>query len=93
MAGRPVLRIRLGATENLGAEVFLHVRAEGAPDSPIIVRAPLDAFERARAAGRLDGALTVAVDPSRAFVFDTDGRRLGRRPVDTTVVRMSVPAE
>jgi multiple sugar transport system ATP-binding protein len=71
--GRARLMAKLAHVENLGAEVFLHFMLPDSGD-PLVLRATLDAFEAHR--GRLDQAVALSVDTSRALVFDTAGRRV-----------------
>ncbi|MBL8574918.1 MAG: ABC transporter ATP-binding protein [Hyphomicrobiaceae bacterium] len=75
VAGAPVLKARLQTVENLGAEVFLHCELDG-DEAQFIVREPLDVYERARAAGRLAAVIDIGIDPTRALLFDLDGRRV-----------------
>jgi multiple sugar transport system ATP-binding protein len=74
--GAPCIAARLGAVENLGAEAILHFAAAHDPETQVVVRAPLEPWLRARAAGHLDGVARIGVDPARAFVFDAQGRRV-----------------
>lgn len=91
-AHRPVLRARLAGVENLGAEALLHFHLEGNDAAPFILRASIDIFERARAAGRLEGMAAIGVDCARAFVFAPDGRRLLSRPIGFDQAGLRVPA-
>jgi len=91
--GCPRLAARLQSVENLGAEVFLRFIIEAGPAEPVILRASLESYERGRHHGSLDGVVQVSVDTQRATVFDAEGRRIARRPVEASVVRLSVPAE
>ena len=73
VAGRARMLARLGHVENLGAEVFLHFVLPD-PGAPLVLRATLDTYEAHR--GRLDQAVPISVDTSRALVFDAEGRRV-----------------
>jgi multiple sugar transport system ATP-binding protein len=73
VAGRARIMAKLGHVENLGAEVFLHfVLPE--TGAALVLRASLDTYEAHR--GRLDQAVAISVDTSRALVFDDGGRRV-----------------
>jgi multiple sugar transport system ATP-binding protein len=73
VAGRARMLAKLGHIENLGAEVFLHFVLPGT-GAPLVLRAALDTYEAHR--GRLDHAVPISVDVSRALVFDAEGRRV-----------------
>lgn len=71
--GRPQVTAKLSHIENLGAEIFLHfVLAD--TGSPLVLRATLDGYERHKS--RLDGAVGISIDVSRALVFDAAGHRV-----------------
>ncbi|PKR89036.1 glycerol-3-phosphate ABC transporter ATP-binding protein [Pleomorphomonas diazotrophica] len=92
-AGHPRLAARLHSVENLGAEVFLRLILEAGPSEPVILRTALESYERSRHHGSLDGVIQVSLDARRATIFDAEGRRIARRPVEAAVVRLSVSAE
>jgi multiple sugar transport system ATP-binding protein len=83
--GRPQVTAKLSHVENLGAEIFLHfVLAD--TGSPLVLRATLDAYEKHKA--RLDSAVGISIDASRALVFDAAGHRVdgpARAPVRLSV--------
>jgi multiple sugar transport system ATP-binding protein len=74
--GAPAIAARLGTVENLGAEAILHFETVAEPAAPLVVRAGLEPWLRARASGRLAGVVRIGVDPARALVFDGAGRRV-----------------
>jgi multiple sugar transport system ATP-binding protein len=76
--GRPSIQAKLTHTENLGAEIFMHFSALGAEAAPIILRTPLDQFESQR--GKLDGTVSLSLDPARMMVFGPDGHRIATAP-------------
>ncbi len=72
-AGRPQLSARLGHSENLGAEVFLHFVLNDS-GATVVLRATLDAYEKHKS--RFDGSVALTVDSARALVFDAAGHRV-----------------
>lgn len=73
IAGRPQVMAKLTHVENLGAEIFLHFVLTDT-GSPLVLRSALDSYEKHKA--RLESAVGISIDASRALVFDAAGHRV-----------------
>ena len=69
--GGGVLHGQLVHRENLGSDLLLHVDVPGVPD-PVIVRADPAAGE----GFQIGAALSLAIDPRHALLFDASGKRI-----------------